>query len=104
MILNSRNRGAFHQFPDHAVLETRCTVDGSGARVIPGPDLPLHQLGLVASVRAAEESIIAAVTEKDRDAAIHGFAIHPLVGSRDLAAALVKSVETDEPEIAKLFS
>ncbi len=104
LIVNAPNGSTFPQLPARMVIETRCTVDETGAHPQPGPDLPLHQLGLVACVRAAEESIIAAVVDKDRDAAVHGFAIHPLIGSRDLAHALVSSIEVDEPTVAALFA
>ncbi|SDP20151.1 6-phospho-beta-glucosidase [Nakamurella panacisegetis] len=104
MIVNAANGDAFHQFPESMVLETRCTVDAFGATVIPGPDLPLHQLGLVAAVRAAENAVIQAAATGDRDAAVHGFAIHPLIGSRDVASSLVDSVVADESTVAALFA
>ncbi len=104
LLVNAPNGGAYPQLPSDTVIETRCLVDGTGARPQPGPPLPLHQLGLVASVRAAEEAIIAAVRRRDRDAAVHGFAIHPLIGSRRLAADLLESIEEDEPAVATLFT
>lgn len=103
LLVNAPNGTAQPQLPPDMVIETRCLVDASGARVQPGPALPLHQLGLVASVRAAENTVIAAVRDRDRDAAVTGFAIHPLIGSRQLAADLVASVEADEPTVAALF-
>jgi 6-phospho-beta-glucosidase len=104
MIVNGRNGSAFHQLPPDTVVETRCTVDAQGARPIAGPDLSLHQLGLVASVRAAEELVIQAVRERSKELAIHGFAIHPLIGSRLIATNLVDSVVRDEPSVAALFA
>lgn len=104
MIVNGRNGTAFHQLPPDTVVETRCTVDANGARPIAGPDLSLHQLGLVASVRAAEEAVIQAVTERSKELAIHAFAIHPLIGSQQIAADLVDSVVRDEPSVAALFA
>ena len=103
LIVNAPNGSAFPALPARTIVETRCTVDSTGATPVPGPQLPLHQLGLIASVRAAEESIIDAVVNRDRDAAVHGFAIHPLIGSWDLAHRLVASVEADEPSVAALF-
>ncbi len=103
LIVNARNGSALAQLPGHVVVETRCIVDGSGAHPQPGPDLPLHQLGLIASVRAAEESIIQAAVLGDREAAVHGFAIHPLIGSRQLAADLVASIVADESTVASLL-
>lgn len=104
LLVNAPNGAAFPQLPPGMVIETRCLVDASGAHPRPGPPLPLHQLGLLASVRAAEDSIITAVRNRERDAALSGFAIHPLIGSRQLAAALLASVEADEPTVAALFA
>jgi len=103
LIVNARNGGAFHQFPLDFLMETSCTVDGFGAHPIAGPDLPLHQLGLVSVVRAAEEAIILAVTERSKEAAVHGFAIHPLIGSRKIAVELLDSIIDDEPSVAQLL-
>lgn len=104
LLVNAPNGTAYPQLPADMVIETRCLVDGSGAHPQPGPPLPLHQLGLVATVRAAEEAIIAAVRHRDRDAAVHGFAIHPLIGSRRRATELLASIEADEPTVAALFA
>lgn len=104
LIVNARNGTSHPQLPARTVIETRCLVDETGAQPGQGPELQLHQLGLVASVRAAEESIIEAAVSGDREAAVHGFAIHPLIGSRDLADALVASIEHDEPSVAALFT
>ena len=103
LIVNARNGSAYPQLPPGMVVETRCLVGATGARPQPGPVLSLHQLGLVASVRAAEESIIAAAVDGDRDAAVHGFAIHPLIGSARIADDLVTSLTVDEPAVATLF-
>lgn len=103
LLVNAPNGRAYPQLPPDLVVETRCLVDGTGAHPQPGPPLPLHQLGLVASVRAAEEALIGAVRNGDREAAIHGFAIHPLIGSRPLAAGLMASIEAEEPGVAALF-
>ncbi len=104
LIVNTRNGAAYPQLPARTVIETRCVVNETGAHPEPGPELPLHQIGLVASVRAAEESVIEAAVSGDREAAVHGFAIHPLIGSRKLADALVASLEADEPAVAALFA
>jgi len=104
LIVNARNGSAYPQLPAELVLETRCVVDATGARPLHGPALHLHQLGLMASVRAAEQSVIDAVRTRDRAAAVHGFAIHPLIGSSRIAARLVESTQAQEPSVAALFS
>ena len=103
LILNVPNGGAVPNLPDQLVVETRCTVDASGATPLATAELSLPQLGLVASVRAAEEDIIAAVTEHSRDLAVRAFATHPLIRSWDLAERLVASVVADHPGLAELL-
>jgi len=104
LIVNARNGFAHPELPSDTVIETRCLVDGTGAHPQSGPALSLHQLGLVASVRAAEEGVIEAAATGDPAAAVHGFAIHPLIGSRDIAAQLVQRLQAEEPAVAALFA
>lgn len=103
LIVNSRNGSAFPQLPAGCVVETRSRLDAAGAHALPGPELRLHQLGLLAGVRAAEECVIEAAVTGHRDTAVNGFAIHPLVGSRGIADELLDSLAADEPTVAALF-
>ncbi|MET3806352.1 6-phospho-beta-glucosidase [Nakamurella sp. UYEF19] len=103
LIVNARNGSTIPQLPESTVIETRCQVDATGAHPLPLPTLGLHQLGLIASVRASELGIIEAAVTGHREAAIHAFAIHPLIGSRQVAADLVTSIEADEPAVAALL-
>ncbi|MTD13789.1 6-phospho-beta-glucosidase [Nakamurella sp. YIM 132087] len=95
---------AIAELPADMVIETRCRVNGSGASPLPVAPLELYQLGMMTSVRAAERKIIDAVVHRSRDAALAGFALHPLVGSWDLAARLVDSVIADEPTVRELLA
>ena len=103
LILNARNGSALPQLPPEMIVETRCLVTGAGVTAQRGPVLSLHQLGLIASVRASEQAVIDAVVHRDRAAAVHGFAIHPLIGSRDLAERLLTSLVADEPSVGALL-
>ena len=100
LIVNVPNGTAVPQLPADLVVETTCDVDSSGARPRPVAPLSLHQLGLVAGVRAAERSIIEAVQTGSRAPALRAFAIHPLVGSHRLAEALLTDVLDGDPELA----
>ena len=100
LIVNAGNGSALPQLPPEMVVETRCRVDATGAHPLPARDFDLHQLGLVASVRAAEQTVVDAVSSSSREAAVAGFALHPLIGSWQLADRLVKSLVADHPDLA----
>ena len=103
-IVNTRNGSTLPQLPADTAVEVRCRVASAGATPLPQPaPLTLHQLGLIASVRAAEEAIVAAISTRSRAEAVRGFAIHPLVASWSKARTLVESVLADHPELARLL-
>jgi 6-phospho-beta-glucosidase len=103
LIVNARNGSALPQLPAEMVLEVPCTIDGSGAHPLPLAPLDLHQLGLIASVRASEQAVIAAVVGRSREQALRAFTIHPLVGSPAIARRLLDGVLTDDPALAGLL-
>ena len=70
---------------------------------MPVAPLDLHQLGLIASVRASERAVIAAVLTGSREQALRAFVIHPLIGSPVIAERLVAGLITEEPTLAALF-
>lgn len=90
MILNVRNQGAVPGLDDDAVVEIPTLLDATGPRPLATSRPDLHQLGLMAQVKAVERLTIRAATEGDRDLAVRAFALHPLVDSvtvaRELAA------------------
>jgi len=94
------NGDALLQLPPDVVVELPCTVDVAGVRADPVAPLDLHQLGLVASVRAAERAVITAITSGSRTAALRAFAIHPLVGSPRIAAELLTDLLDSSPDLA----
>ncbi len=104
LIVNARNGSALPQLPAEMVVETLCRVDASGAQALPAGDFDLHQLGLVAGVRAAEQAVIDAVRSASRQAAVAGFALHPLIGSWPLADRLVAGLLADHPDLAARLS
>jgi len=104
LIVNVANGATLPQLPADLVIETACTVDASGARPLPVAPLTLHQLGLVAAVRAAERGAIEAVTGSSRQAALRSFAIHPLVGSERIAHALLDDLLLADPRLAAVLN
>ena len=103
LIVNVANGSALPQLPPDMVVELPCTVDRAGARPAPTAPLDLHQLGLVAAVRAAERAVIAAVTKQSRALALRAFLIHPLVGSPTVARRLLDGLLADHPAVADLL-
>jgi len=99
LILNVPNGGVTGQLPADLVIETRCTVDASGARPGPAAPLTLHQLGLVGAVRAAERTIVTAARTGSYDAAVAGFAMHPLVASEQVGRQLVDALLASVPAL-----
>ena len=80
-----------------------CVLDEQGAHPLPAAPLDLHQLGLIASVRAREQAVMAAVFHGSREHALRAFVIHPLVGSPAIAERLLADLLIDEPSLATLL-
>jgi 6-phospho-beta-glucosidase len=88
LILNVANGPTIPGLPPDATVETVCRVDTSGALALPVRPPTLHQLGLMASVKASEQAIIAAARSRSSRAALRAFATHPLVASLQAARTL----------------
>ncbi|HTZ42357.1 MAG TPA: hypothetical protein VMB79_00710 [Jatrophihabitans sp.] len=97
LVLNVANRDTVPQLPADLVLETGCGVDAAGARPLPAGPLGLAELGLIASVRAAERAALHASATGSREAAVHAFASHPLIASERIALRLLDDLLRDEP-------
>ncbi|WP_029135945.1 family 4 glycosyl hydrolase [Nakamurella lactea] len=104
LIVNSRNGSAVPQLPPELVLEVPATVTSDGVGPLPvARPLDLHQLGLIASVRAAERTLIDAVRHRSSATARLAFEQHPLIGSPRIAAALVDSTVADHPQLGSIL-
>jgi 6-phospho-beta-glucosidase len=104
LIVNVVNGATLPELPADLVLEVPCHVDQSGARPLPVPALTLHQLGLIASVRAAERAAIEAVTAGSYQAALRAFALSPLVNSAATARQLLDDLLRTDPVLARLLN
>jgi 6-phospho-beta-glucosidase len=103
LIVNMANGDTVPQLPPDLVLEARCHVDARGARPLAAASPDLHQLGLMAGVRAAERAAIEAVRTGSYDAALRAFAIHPLVGSDQIAHDLLEDLLGTDQRMADLL-
>lgn len=103
LILNVRNGSTIACLPASCVIEVPSIVDGSGAEAMPVRPLSLHQRGLMTEIKAVEESVIEAVTEGSRDAALRAFTLHPLINSANLAGRLLEGYEQAFPELEQLW-
>ena len=103
LIVNARNGSTVPQLPADMVIEVPCVIDHRGATPLPVAPLELHQLGLIAAVRASERAVIAAVAQGSREQALRAFVIHPLVGSPVIAERLLDGLLVDEPALARLL-
>jgi 6-phospho-beta-glucosidase len=104
LIVNVANGDTVPELPAGLVLEVPCQVDSTGAHPLPVPSLELHQLGMIAVVRAAEQAAIEAVATGSYQAALRAFALSPLVNSTSVAQRLLDDLLRGDPVLARLLS
>ncbi|WP_328301733.1 6-phospho-beta-glucosidase [Streptomyces sp. NBC_00435] len=102
LILNVRNRGTLSVLDAGAVIEVPCLVDANGAHPVAVDPLPLHAVGLVTSVKAAEREVLAAAASGSRADAVKAFALHPLVDSVGVARRLLDGYAAEHPGLGYL--
>jgi 6-phospho-beta-glucosidase len=103
-VLNTRNDGALPELPADAVIETNCLVRGQEIRALPPGPLSAARRGLVQQVSAYEQLTIEAAITGERRAAYLALLNHPLVGSADLAAALLDRILKENRSYLTRFS
>jgi 6-phospho-beta-glucosidase len=104
MILNVRNRVTIAGLPDDAVIEVPTLVDSSGVHPLSTEQPDLHQIGLMAQVKAVERHTISAALTGSADEAVTAFALHPLVDSVTVARRLVAGYINRIPEVAAVLA
>ncbi len=104
MILNVANGSTVSALPADAVVEVPVRVDRAGPRTLPVTAPDLHQLGLMAQVKAVERLTIEAAVTGSPDAAERAFALHPLVDSVTTARSLLATYRERIPEVDAVFS
>ena len=90
--------------PADVVVEVGCVVDEGGVHPLPVAPVGLSELGMMASLRGAEQAIAEAAATGSRDLAWEGFSTHPLVNSPRLGRALLEGYTAAHPEIARLLT
>lgn len=104
LILNVRNGDTMPALEPDAVLEVPSRVDASGAQALPLLSTPsMHQLGLIAQLKAVETAVVRAALQGERDQAQLAFSLHPLVGDESLGRRLLQGYETAFPELKLLW-
>ncbi|MDR1294154.1 MAG: 6-phospho-beta-glucosidase, partial [Bifidobacteriaceae bacterium] len=102
LILNVPAGGLIPGLGEGAVVEIPCTVDASGVHPRPVAPVSGHMLGLIQSVKAAEQLAIQAGLTGSRAAAWQAFAVHPLVDSIAVGRALLDGYAHAHPELRHL--
>jgi 6-phospho-beta-glucosidase len=104
MILNVRNGTTIAGLPADAVVEVPTMVDANGVHPLATEPPDLHQLGLMAQVKAVERHTIAAALSGSRSEALLAFALHPLVDSVSVARSLLDGYLARIPEVAAVLT
>ncbi|MGW7066011.1 6-phospho-beta-glucosidase [Streptomyces sp. NPDC054855] len=91
-VVNTVNNGTLPFLPDDAVIEVQATVDGTGAKPLPVPELDPLYAGLIANVTGYEDLALRAALHGDRDRVFKALLAHPLVGQYAYAERLTDSL------------
>jgi len=91
--VNVRNGGILPFLPDDASIEVNSVIDAGGARPVQlskpvGPEIR----GLMQLIKAYEELTVEAAVHGDRKKALQALALHPLVGTADLARHILDDI------------
>lgn len=89
LILNVTNGGCITDLQPEDVIETVCLVDAHGVQPLSQQSLPEPAMNLARTVKTYERLAVRAAVDGDRDAAVLGLTVHPLVCSWSLASELV---------------
>ena len=100
--LNVPNGDSIQGMAAEDVVETSCLVDGSGVHPQPIGRVPMHQLGLMQSIKKYEHLTIEAIRQHSRNLAVEALMTHPLILSYSHARLLVDAcLETHRDTIGE---
>lgn len=88
MVLSVPNEGAIDGLADDDVVEITCDIRADGAHPIRIGTIDEFQLQQIKRLKYFERCTIQAILHNDRDAAVKGLALHPLVNDVELAETL----------------
>lgn len=104
LILNVHNGSTVPALAPDAIIEVPSRVDASGAQALPQLSMPsMHQIGLMAQLKAVEAAVIRAALQGERDQAQFAFALHPLIGDEQLGQQLLQGYEAAFPDLRQLW-
>lgn len=89
MVLSVPNNGAITGLADDDVVEITCDIRKDGAHPVRMGEIDEFQLQQIKRLKYFERCTIRAIMEKNRDAAVKGLFLHPLVNDMDVAGELV---------------
>lgn len=90
MILSVPNNGAIHGLRDDDVVEISCDIRKDGVHPVPVGEIDEFQLQQIRRLKYFERCTIQAILERDRDTAVKGLFLHPLVNDLELATELTE--------------
>jgi 6-phospho-beta-glucosidase len=103
-VVDTYNRGALPDLPDHAVMEVPARITREGAEPLPLAPLAPEMRGLVEAARAYEELAIAAATSGDRRVAMRALLANPLVGRWSMAEPMLDALlEANRQHLPRFF-
>ena len=88
MVLSLPNEGAIDGLEDDDVVEITCDIHSDGAHPIHIGVIDEFQLQQIKRLKYFERCTIQAILHDDRDSAVKGLALHPLVNDFELAETL----------------
>lgn len=104
-VVNTTNRGATGDLPDHVTLETNAVIDRQGAHPLAYGPLPVKIRGLIQSVKAYEELTVEAAITGDYDTALLALTINPLVPSANVAEQILNEyLEVNQRYLPQYFN
>jgi len=89
LILNVPNRGAIRDLRDDDVVEVTCMADQHGAHPLAQGAIPEAARSLLEPVKEFERLTVQAAVEGSYSKALDALAVHPLVGSPELARSIL---------------
>ena len=89
MILSVPNNGAIEGLADDDVVEITCDITREGAKPVKIGKVSSFQLLQIQRIKFFERCTIRAILNDDREAAVQGLYMHPLVNDMEIAEKLV---------------
>jgi 6-phospho-beta-glucosidase len=101
LILNVANRSSLPFLDAEAVVEVPCVVGRGGVVPVAIGPVPDDARELIVAVRGAERAAIEAALSGSRDMAVRALAMHPLVGSAEIAERILERHMVGQPQLAE---